>query len=304
MSTLASAHRIEQGAIANFPKTFSDIDIFASAELFAAELQEATTVFLKACQSAYILKAEFDKFVDDPKERKILAQQRQQIKEQYGWSNNLVASFAKIADSIVEIEDSHLNLLDINTIKAVASPKYDSVRERMECDRLTVLEVREEMAIINKSLKKPKKTPEVLEWQTDKDGIARLVIRLEDEEAGKELERQYHESKEACFAFFIRELLQRPQIQQQIDSLYCEEARQDADTYIESLKTDEILELGQKIEECDRGLAQYPNPTLGTEMMMVGVIKSEKLQYQEQLKQLTRTILSFQQGGFDEKSPF
>ncbi len=290
-NTVTAIAQFEQPLDQNF---LAD-EIFTSAEFFANELKKATQAFLRACESALILKTEFDKILDVPKERKLLAQQRQQIQEKYGWTQNLVSSFAKIGEFFSEVDERNLELLDIHTIKTATSEKYESVRQQLMSDRLTTLQARQQMANINKALKKPKKPPEIMEWETDKDGAVRLLIRLEDEEAGKELKKQYQESEETCFPFFIRQLLRRPKFEEQIqvicaasptdvDDSVWQEAQNEVATYIESQA--EIQDLLTKINRNEQFLERYASTTCPSERLIVSVCLEENSRHRKRLQEL------------------
>ncbi|MDZ8104706.1 MAG: hypothetical protein RM338_03660 [Nostoc sp. DedQUE12a] len=62
------------------------------------------------------------------------------------------------------------------------------------------------MLDIDKQLRKLKEPPKVLQWQ-NQNGESRLTIRLEDEDAGVEFERQFKESGKVSVSLFLRELL-------------------------------------------------------------------------------------------------
>jgi hypothetical protein len=181
--------------------------------LFAA-IKKSVDALIEASNYAVLIKRIVDIAPTDKNlsERKDLKKQLREIEEAYGWKPNFVNSYAKVGEQLPE-NIANLRLLDFDTLKSLCREKFQPILERLEGEPLTIVEVREEMAEINKALKKPKEPPKQLEWQQSKwgeNGDRRLVIRLEDADTGVAFEKQYEQSGEISVAIFIREMLQRP----------------------------------------------------------------------------------------------
>lgn len=134
--------------------------------------------------------------------------------EGLGWLSSTIAPYAKVGSYLIGIEEYNLELLDINTIKAICCDKFQPIIERLKEERLTVVEVREEMLDINRAIREAKKAdpPPVFKWEKNKFGQDRLVIFLEDADAGRDFVRQLRESQKPLPLFF-REVMRRPKVE-------------------------------------------------------------------------------------------
>ncbi|MCC5619432.1 hypothetical protein LC605_31105 [Nostoc sp. CHAB 5836] len=240
MTTLALDQAIEQGAIANSDKSF--------LTQILEQATQATRSFLESCKNIWeakqLPKSEWD-----------------EIKQMLGWNNHTANPYIKIWEWISDSKVSpyNLELLDINTIKSLCSDKYLDIWYQLQSSRMVVKDVRALMTDINKSLKVAKKPAKVLEWEQNKygeDGDARLIIRLEDRDTGVELERQFKESGKVSVSLFLKELLRRPTVDEQVMAL------QEFNTYIQDqqpelppAKVDRITELTANLRKIDHEIA-------------------------------------------------
>ncbi|MCC5616353.1 hypothetical protein LC605_15000 [Nostoc sp. CHAB 5836] len=240
MTTLPLERPIEQGAIANSSKSF--------LTQILEQATQATRSFLQSCKNIWeakqLPKSEWD-----------------EIKQMLGWNNHTANPYIKIWEWISDSKVSpyNLELLDINTIKSLCSDKYLDIWYQLQSSRMVVKDVRALMTDINKSLKVAKKPLKVLEWEQNKygeDGDARLIIRLEDRDTGVELERQFKESGKVSVSLFLKELLRRPTVDEQVM------AQQEFNTYIQQqqpelppAKVDRITELTANLRKIDHEIA-------------------------------------------------
>ena len=211
MITLAPERLTGQDAIAKSSKSFL-------AEILE-QASEATRSFLRKCKNIWEAK-------------QLPKHEWREIKQMLGWSSHTANPYIKIWQWIsdLQINSYNLELLDINTIKSLCCDRYLEIWHQLQSSRMVVEDVRSLMTDINKSLKKPKEPPKAIEYQQTKygeDGDGRVIIRLEDAATGTELERQFKESGKLSLAMFLKELLRRPMIDEQVL------AQQELDTYIE-----------------------------------------------------------------------
>lgn len=208
MTTVTLDRVLDQDTIVNQPKDFIQ-EILESA-------CSATRNFLRQCKNIWEAK-------------QLPKSEWMEIKQLLGWSSHTANSYSKIWQWIsdLKINSYNLELLDINTIKSLCSDKYLDVWYQIQSSRMVVDDVRSMMADINKSLKVVNEPPKALEWEKDKHGDRRLVIRLEDPDTGAEIEKQFKESGKLTVSMFLIELLRRPTVDEQVL------AQQELNTYID-----------------------------------------------------------------------
>lgn len=197
MLTVTSVDSLDQAAIANsFKDSFDEI-----LELCCS----GTRSFLNQCEKVW-------------KAKQLSKEKWGKIKQALGWTDQTATPYIKVWDWVqrCNINTYNLELLDSRTLTSLCHKKYEDVWNWLQSRRMTVQESRELMADINKILKKPKKVPKVLEWEKDKDGFERLVIRLENPDTGAKLEKRFRESGEVSISAFLEVLMERPTLDEQV----------------------------------------------------------------------------------------
>jgi hypothetical protein len=209
MSTLALDRAIDQQAIANFSENSLGDDLETLEALLQQHLAELTRVYRKCVETAYLVKTRFENAAisGNPKTRRESKAEKEQMLDRRGWTSSVISSLGNVADWLIEIEPDNLELLDLETIKALSKDRFVSIRDRLNSERLTIVEVREEMAIINKALKPPEEPAKEFDWHRAKDGSRYAVVQL-DAQVGGEFERELKEHGEPL-ALFMREMLRR-----------------------------------------------------------------------------------------------
>ncbi|MEA5581057.1 hypothetical protein VB620_06850 [Nodularia harveyana UHCC-0300] len=168
-----------------------DQDVFTDLQ---KQVQQMTRTFINMCRSAYSAKLNSNRA------------ELKAMQELFGWTGSTLNPYAKVGKYIAEIEISNLDLLDCNTIKALCYDKFQPILERLKSERLTVAEVRQEMAEINQEVKKDKPPQQILEWKKRKTGEHTLIICLQDVETAREFETRLKASQ-IPLPLFIRSLL-------------------------------------------------------------------------------------------------
>lgn len=260
---------------------FSASEVFAYAEKMKYAIERATQALIEVSQYAMLIQSSVDiaPTPDNLQERKQAREQKKQIEQSYGWTPSVINFYAKLAPHFPENIDN-LFSLDFNTIKSLCCEKFNPILERLEGDRLTIVEVREQMREINQANKQPKQPAPALEWKRSKGGDRSLTIRLNDAEAGDEFEAKYKASGQPL-PLFLRSLLRG-----QVDTW--QQANDDLTQYLDNqvAKTDEIAQIERQIAGCDRLIAQYADSTNASEIMVRRVAIEDKLRLENQLKQL------------------
>ena len=197
MLTVTSFDAFDQPAIANSSKdSFDEILEFSCG---------ATRSFLNQCEKIW-------------KAKQLSKEEWGKIKQTLGWTDQTATPYAKVWDWIQKcnVKLYNLELLDSRTLTSLCHKKYQEIWNWLQSRRMTVQESREMMTDINKILKKPKKVPKVLEWEKDRDGFERLVIRLESPDTGVKLKKRFQESGEVSISAFLEVLMERPTLDEQI----------------------------------------------------------------------------------------
>jgi hypothetical protein len=188
MNTVAIERAIDQVQVLDFP-----IEIFSLVQQEATEL---TRAFIKFCRSVYTAKLTSDR------------KEWREGKESLAWDKSTANPYSKVGEWLVSIDPYNLELLDINTIKSLCCEKFKAVLDRLESERLTVVEVREEMKAINEATKKPKQPKPQIEWKTTPEGERKLTVNDIDADTGDLLESRFKNSGESVLSFFLRRLLE------------------------------------------------------------------------------------------------
>jgi len=282
MTRLAALDPIDQAI-------FIDQDIFSD---FQQQVQQMTRAFIQMCLSAYFAKRSYKR------------PEWKAIEESLEWTATTATPYAKVGEFIVEIELSNLDLLDCNTIKALCCDRFKPILERLKSERLTVADVRQEMAAINKSMKKETRPQGLLEWKRAKTGERSLIICVNDAEAGAEFEGRF---KASCLPlpWFVRHLLRQEPVQP--DMTRQPASSESATQMSEQLApAEEIAEIEEKIRTCDRTIAEYAQSTDPAEKMILSLAKEHKVRLQEllpsNLMSASRTLVSFSHGKFKDST--
>ncbi|HYW18737.1 MAG TPA: hypothetical protein VE956_05365 [Nodularia sp. (in: cyanobacteria)] len=266
-----------------------DQDIFSDLQ---QQVQQMTRAFIQMCLSAYLAKQTCKR------------SEWKAIEESLEWTAITATPYAKVGEFIVEIELNNLDLLDCNTIKALCCDRFKPILERLKSERLTVAEVRQEMAAINKSMKKEKRPQGILEWKRAKTGERSLIICVNDAEAGAEFEGRF---KSSCLPlpWFLRRLLRQQPVQQ--DVTWQPASSESATQMLEELApAEEIAEIEEKIRACYRTITEYATSTDPAEKMILSLAKEHKVRLQELLQSnsmsASPTLVSFGHGRFKDST--
>lgn len=268
--TLASLEPINQPAAANSSKTILEELLEASST--------ATRSFLAQCQKLFEIK---QLGTEQWKEAALILE----------WTSHTANAYLKIGKWIdnLKINTYNLELLDINTIKTLCCDKYLDIWYWLQSQRLAVTEVRISIRDINKQLRKAKEPPKVLQWENN-NGEPRLTIRLEDEDAGLEFEREFKKSGKVCVSFFLRELLRRPTLDEQLipqqQEDYIEEKSEELPEEIKAaIATEELIhQLNAEYSSLSREIKKFENRLDATETMMYNQAFERREEVKRQLR--------------------
>jgi hypothetical protein len=264
MPTVTSVDLLDQAAIANsFKDSFDEI-----LELLCS----GTRSFLNQCERIW-------------KAKQLSKEEWAKIKQVLGWTDQTATPYIKVWDWIrrCNINTCNLELLDSRTLMSLCHKRYEDIWNWLQSRRMTVQESRELMADINKTLKKPKKVPKVLEWEKDRDGFERLVIRLESPDTGSKLEKRFRESGEVSISAFLEVLMERSTLDEQVVAQhefggYLEQQVQELpkDIQAEIAKEELIHQLNADYSRLSADMATYHHRQDPTETMMYNQISQER----------------------------